>query len=265
MKRLPFPYRGGAASLLLAVLLLIPPAAVLDREGAFADSRADLFTTRALPVRLKDTLRTDLSTIPPTPGNWTSQEDRSWPAILGTYLRYDALLVRDYVTQGLYQPVQLMVLTARHATAFHNPELCFTVQGGDVHVLPPTSLAVPGVASAANVTVGRLLVTYANLTQPVLVYNVYVVERHLLAADRTTWVRLAFFGADPDHLEDADAMLTELAGRLLPTMFSTSGQARTTLGWVAANFGATAATASVLAALAPAVAEVVLLRRKEAP
>lgn len=260
--RRPFPYRGAIATLLMAILLVTPPATVLDREGAFADTRADIFTSSATPVRLKDTLRTDLASIPAQVGDWTGHDDQSWPAVLGKYLQYDNLLVRDYLSPGLYQGVQLMVLTARHPAAFHNPEICFTAQDGVVRNLESTEVDVGGVAAATQVSVGRMLITYPDGLPARLVYNLYVVERHLLSQDRTTWIRIAMTGVDPDNLTDADARMHELEAHLAPTLFSTSGEARTTLQWVNANFGPVAAAAAVLATLAPVGAELLLQGRR---
>lgn len=258
-----FPYRGAIATLLLALLLATPPSAALDRDGAFADTRGDLFTDRAVPVRLKDTLRDDLARIPTHPGEWSSRDDTSWPEVLDRYLAYDDLVVRDYAKPGMYVPVQLMAISARQAGAFHNPEICFTVQGGAPRNLEGTSIEVDGVANRSTVPVGRMLIEYpGDDLLPRLVYNVYVVERHLLAADRTTWIRLSIVGVDPDNLTAHDALLQDLAQDLVPSLFSASGQARTTYGWLHAAYGPQWAALAVLVAAVPVAAELAIILRR---
>lgn len=259
-----FPYRGAVVSLLLVLVLVTPPSAALERDGAFADTRGDLFTDQAVPVRLKDTLKGDFDRVPDRPGNWSARDDNSWPEILDRYLAYDDLLVRDYARPGLYIPVQLMVLSARQAQAFHNPQICFTVQGGLPQELAPTTIPVQGVANTSVVPVGRMLIEYpagANLL-PRLVYNLYIVERHLLAPDRTTWFRLSVVGVDPNNLTAADALLHDLAVQLVPTLFTASGDARTTWSWIAAGYGPGWAALATLLAVAPVGLEAAVLARK---
>jgi hypothetical protein len=258
-----FPYRGGIATFLLAVLLLTPPAGALERDGAFADTSGNAFSGNAVSVRLKDTLKTDLNAIPATVGEWHSRDDNSWPAILQRYLAYDALLVRDYTRPGLYVGIQLMVLSARHAAAFHDPEICFQAQDGIVEPLTPTEFQVEGVSSKTNVSVGRLRVTYPGDEAPRLVYNLYVVERHLLAPDRTTWIRFTAQGHAANNITAGDELIRPLAEQLIPSLFTASGQARTMFEWIQVGYGAGFAVLAAAVAGAPLALESVLLARRK--
>lgn len=258
------PYRGAAVTLLLLVILLTPPEELLTRKGAYADTRADIVTTSAIPVELRDGLRSDPGDVVPGElGNWTGRDDPSWERDLREYLKYDSLLVREYTRPGFYVPVQVMILTARHAHAFHNPEVCFTVQGGNVSVLNGTRIPAPAAPDGSSAPVGRLLITYPETGQPAkLVYNLYVVERHDAAADRTTWIRLSLPGVDANNTDALEPYLLDLMSGLAPYLFHGTGTARTTAEWVANAAGWPAAIAAGIGTLVPVAAEGVWLARR---
>lgn len=274
------PYAGALVTLLVAVLLLTPPGELIDRQGAYADTRGDVFTDAAVPVELEDGLREEPGQVLPRElGNWTGEDDTSWPEVLDDYLAYDSLLVRDYEHPGFYFPAQVMILSARHARAFHDPEICFSVQGGQVETLATKPLPAPEPFGANGTTatgqasqstteearplapVGRMHITYpsedgnGSRAPPKLVYNIYVVERHDAAPDRTTWIRLSMAGVGQNSTEQVEPYLEDLLQRVVPYMFQASGQARTTAQWLQTTYGTPALIVAGLAAAAPVTGE----------
>lgn len=256
------PYRGAAATLLLGAVLLTPPTELVEREGAYADTTGVALSADAVPVKLLDGLTGDVSSaIPWQLGEWKGGPDPDWTEDLSTYLGYDSLLVRDYLLPGLYVPVQLLVITARQAGAFHDPTACLETNSGRVHPLAVTTVDSPA-SEGPPAPVGRFLVTYPEAPAR-LVYSLYVVENHLAAPHRVTWVRLLVDGVDPDAPEAFDAPLAELLARVVPHLFQGAASERTTLGWVSSQGGPPAALGAVLATLAPVGIELAWLRGRK--
>lgn len=265
------PYAGAVVSVLLVALLLTPPGELVDREGAYASQRADVFDESAVPVELADGLRSDPGeVIPKQLGDWNGTDDDSWDTeTLDRNLAYDHLLVRDYEAPGLYYPVQLMVLTARHDQAFHDPEVCFDVQGGMVQALEDVSMQAPGPAEAETMNVGQLHISYADEADngtggpPKLVHNLFVVERHDAAPDRTTWIRLSIPGVAQDDVDQVAPVLTGLMEQVTPYLFHATGEDRTVGHWVNASHGTPALAGAVVLAVAPVLGHGAWLWRTE--
>ncbi|MBW3583330.1 MAG: EpsI family protein [Euryarchaeota archaeon] len=258
------PYRGAAITTLLIVLLVTPPAELFHRDGAFVDTRADLRTSDATPIVLSDGLRSDIQDVLPLQlGKYKGVADHSWDANLSKILYYDQLVVRDYVTPGIFYPFQLMVLTARHANAFHDPEVCFSNQGGNVRHAEPTAIHLGGALGAFQVPVGRMVIHYDDAPAK-LVYNVYVVETHDAAPDRTTWIRVTLPGVVPSAVDSYDALFKEFIGGVAPYIFHGAGGARTSFEWLGNVAGWPVAYGIGLVAVAPLAGEWIWSRRKEA-
>lgn len=254
------PYAGAVVTVLLVAVLLTPPGELVDRQGAYASQKGDVITGDAVAVELRDGLRSDPGeAVPREIGPWNGTDDDSWPAELEDWLAYDELLVRDYEREGLYFPVQLMVLTARHSKAFHDPQICFDVQGGEVTPLEGLALPAPGPTEAEEVEVGQLHISYPaedeNDTRgpPRLVQNLYVVERHDAAADRTTWIRLSMSGVGEDSADEASEHMIELMEQITPHLFYATGEDRTVAHWAQATYGNGGLVAALGLAAAPLV------------
>lgn len=257
------PYRGAAGTLLLGALLLTPPTELVEREGAYADTTGVALSADAVPVKLLDGLTGDVSrAVPLQLGAWKGGPDPDWTEDMSTYLGYDSLLVREYLLPGLYVPVQLLVVTARQAGAFHDPTVCLKAGSGRVYPLATTTVASPA-SDGTPAPVGRFLVTYPEAPAR-LVYSLYVVEHHLASPHRTTWVRLLVDGVDPDAPEAFDAHLADLVERVVPHLFQGAVGERTTLAWIGSKGGVPAALGAVLATIAPVAIDLAWLRgRKE--
>lgn len=258
------PYRGAAVTVLLVILLLTPPSELFHREGAFADTRADIQTSLAEPIVLNDGLRGDVKAVLPTElGEWRGVNDESWDEQLSQRLQYDQLLVRDFQKDGLFVPVQSMVLTARHAQAFHDPEVCFSVQGGQVSHLSPTSVQVPSDSGFVDIPVGRMLIEYDNASIAAkLVYNLYIVETRDAAPDRTSWIRLTLQGAVPSAVDSYEPLFQDLLGQMVPYLFHGAGDARTTFHWIGQTAGWWVAAIGAVAAFIPVAGEWAWLWRR---
>jgi hypothetical protein len=254
------PFRGGALTLLLVAILLAPPSAVLEQKGGYADVRGDIRTGQAIPVEVKDTLIADpWSAVPRDLGPWQGTDDRSWPFdALQRQLAYDTLMVRDYDRDGFLLPAQVMVLTARHGRAFHNPEVCFNLQSDNgITDIPDTTLHLDGIGA---LPVGRFAVHYED-APPKLVYNVFLQQEKFSAPTRTTWLRIALDGADESTAAQAEPFLTDLLERIVPHAFAGRSQAKTTWGAIEHTLGPPIALAAALLAAAPLVAEAWWLKR----
>lgn len=246
------PYRGGLVTLVLAILLVAPPSGLMNREAAFVDTSGAVRSGQAQAIDFSDGLRPDIADrLPLELGPWTGSVDASWPERLQDTLDFDDLVVHDYTRPGVLSYLQVMVLTARHGNAFHDPQVCFSgTRGGQVETLASTTTSLPG---GAQIPVGRMLVTYsAEDGRPAkLVYNVYVIEKHAIAPDRTTWIRIMFPNAAPDHLEETEALVANLLDLSLPHIFQGTAAHRTTMEWIASEFGTVAAGLAALVTMGP--------------
>lgn len=255
------PYRGGAFTLLLFLLLLTPPNELLEQRGSYADTVGDSRGLAATPIDVRSGLVSDpAGAIPRVFGEWTGTDDDSWPPELQDQLSYDSLLVRQYQRPGFYVPVQLMVITAENAHAFHNPTVCFRVQGNSVYPMQDTSIEFEG----QDISIGRIVVEdVEGNSPPRIVYNLYLVQEKFAAPERTTWIRLMFSGANLTTEPQLHPFLTGLLGEIAPHAFSSRWDARTTVQAVHAIGGWPLAAAAIGLAVIPLGVEgMVLVRRR---
>ncbi|MGB1586941.1 MAG: exosortase-associated EpsI family protein [Thermoplasmatota archaeon] len=251
------PYRGGAISLLLFLVLATPPAELLETAGAYADVRGDIRSTAATPIEVQAGLsKAPAEAIPRQLGQWNGTDDDTWPEELETSLRYDSLLVRQYTRPGFYQPVQLMVITAEHAGAFHNPSVCFRAQGNRVLAIEDTAIQVDDQEHA----VGRMIADKDD--QPSrLVYNLYLVEQKFAAPERTTWLRLIYYGANETTAPQVEPFMVDLMSQIAPHAFAGRDGERTTFQALSNGFGMGWAITAAVGAILPVAIDAVLRRK----
>lgn len=251
------PYRGGAVGLLLLLVLVTPPTEILESAGAYADTRGDIRSSAATPIHVNDGLTADpTETIPRVLGNWTGTDDDSWPELLQDTLQYDALLVRHYTRPGFFEPVQVMVLSGRHAEAFHNPTVCFRSQGNAVLLMDDTTIDFGGRSHA----VGRMVVDDG--ARPKIVYNLYLVEEKFASPARTTWIRLSYSGADLETESQLRPYLLDLMDEIAPHAFQGREAARTTIGAVYTAAGLPFALLAGMVPVVPAGVEWLIGRKR---
>lgn len=256
--RVKLPYRGGAISLLLFLVLATPPAELLETAGAYADVRGDIRSPVATPIDVQTGLSDDpAAAIPRQLGVWNGTDDDTWPEELETSLRYDSLLVRQYTRPGFYQPVQLMVITAEHAGAFHNPSVCFRAQGNRVLPIEDTAIQVDDQEHA----VGRMIADKDD--QPSrLVYNLYLVEQKFAAPERTTWLRLIYYGANETTAPQVEPFMLDLMSQIAPHAFEGREGERTTFQAVSNGMGLEWALGIAGVALLPVAVDAIWKARK---